>query len=78
MRWIIILVTVLSYLPASAETVYLIIKSRGGGESHSVSLVSVPMSSVEQCEEEGALITASKRFDLTHASLDVFECIRGK
>ena len=78
MKWIITLLTFVFSLPASAQTIYLVIKSRGGGDSHSVSLVSIPMSSVEQCEEEGALITASNRFDLRHASLDTFECIRGK
>ena len=65
-------------MTASAETVYLIIKSRGSGESRVPALLSVPMSSAEDCEMEGAKIISSKRFDLSSASLDAFECVTGK
>jgi len=65
--------------PASAETIYLILKSDGyGGATNDVALLKVPMETIEQCEEEGARIITSKRFDTDGAKRDAFECIRGK
>ena len=65
-------------LPASADTFYLIIKTRGSGKSRVPALLSVPMTSMEDCEEAGARIITSKRFDIDYASEDAFECLRGK
>ena len=67
-------------MPVQAETIYLLIKSeatewkRGTG----VALHSIPMTSLEQCEEMGALIISSERFDAGSAKEDGFECIQGK
>jgi hypothetical protein len=64
---------------ARAETIYLILKSDGyGGATNDVALLKVPMETIEQCEEEGAKIVTSKRFDTDGAKRDAFECIRGK
>ena len=66
-------------VPVHAKTVYLLIKSEStGSNARSVSLHSLPMESVEQCEEAGAVIIASERFDTRFAKLDGFECIEGK
>lgn len=73
-----LLATLAMPMAASAETVYLIIKSRGSGKSMVPALLSVPMASTEDCEMEGAKIISSKRFDLSYASLDAFECVIGK
>lgn len=62
--------------PVQAETVYLVVKSKLQGKG--VSLVAIPMTSREQCEEEGVLITTSQRFDLRFANQDAFECVNGK
>ena len=59
------------------ETVYLLIKSYEGIHNN-IALHSLPMSSMNQCEEMGAIIATSKRFDLYHAKHDTFECITGK
>ena len=67
--------------PAIAETIYLLIKSESSNayiKSISVSLHSLPMESVEQCEEAGALIIASERLDTKYATRNGFECIVGK
>ena len=64
-------------MPVEAETVYLLIKSYtqyGGG----LALHSLPMESLEQCEEMGAVIIASERLDTKLAKEDGFECIKGK
>lgn len=66
-------------ITANAETIYLILKSDGyGGSTNDVALLKVPMPTLEQCEEEGARIITSKRFDTDGAKRDAFECIRGK
>ena len=66
-------------MPVSAETIYLLIKSEASGKNAiSVSLHSLPMESMEQCEEAGAVIIASERFDTRSAKRDGFECIVGK
>lgn len=68
----------LAHLPANAETVYLIIKSRGSGRANATALLSIPMKSMETCEEEGARIISSKRFDMDYLHEEAFECVRGK
>lgn len=65
--------------PVQAETVYLLIKSEmnykyGGG----LAVHSIPMPSAEKCEEAGALLISSERFDTKYANRDGFECIIGK
>ena len=67
--------------PALAENIYLLIKSEAYnkyGNNISVSLHSLPMESMEQCEEAGAVIIASERLDTKYAKGDGFECIVGK
>ena len=65
-------------IPATvqAETIYLIIKA--GQYQTGIALQSIPMTSMDQCEEAGALIVGSERFDVSTARKDGFECIRGK
>ena len=65
-------------LAARAETIYLIIKSEGSGSDNQVALLKIPMESIEQCEEQGATLVSSQRFDAKYAKNDGFECIRGK
>ena len=66
-------------MPVQAETVYLVIKSvKGKYNAGGVSLHSLPMKSMEQCEEAGALIVTSTRFDVRSSSNDGFECVEGK
>ncbi|KGG10904.1 MULTISPECIES: hypothetical protein [Prochlorococcus] len=48
---------------ANAENVCLLIKSKAGSESNITSFV-VPMASMDVCEEAGAKILASKRFEV--------------
>ena len=63
-------------IPVQAETVYLLIKSdRSAG---GIALHSIPMKSLDQCEEAGAMIISSERFDTKIATRDAFECIKGK
>lgn len=61
----------------SKDQVYLVIKT-GRTTSYGIALAMqvIPMRSIEQCEESGALITTSKRFKV-HASQDGFECVSG-
>ena len=63
-------------MPVQAETVYLLIKS--GSVSSNIALHSLPMESMDQCEEAGALIIASERLDTRHSKEEGFECIIGK
>ena len=63
-------------VPVHAETVYLIIKT--GEYSSGIALQSIPMISMDQCEEAGAKLIGSERFDVRAAKSDGFECIRGK
>lgn len=69
---------IVTSMPVQAETVYLLIKSRIHASGSGIALYSIPMSSNQQCEEAGALIISSQRFDLRHAKEDAFECIQGK
>lgn len=78
MKWFLALPVLLASAPASADTVYLIIKSEGYGKDNSVALLKVPMNSIEQCEEQGAILLSSKRFDTKYLERDGFECIQGK
>lgn len=78
MKWLLGLPLLLASAPANADTVYLLIKSvyipyRGGGAA----LHSLPMNSIEECEEAGALIISSSRLKLK-STQDAFECIKGK
>ena len=65
-------------LPAQGETVYLLIKSYGVFSGIGLALHSLPMTSIEQCEEMGAVLISSKRFDLYNAKHDAYECLTGK
>jgi len=88
MKWVIVIALLITSLqPARSQqealqrskpTIYLLIKSvyipyRGGGAA----LHSLPMSSVEECEEAGALIVSSSRLKLRNTQ-DAFECITGR
>lgn len=66
-------------LPVQSETVYLVILTNLFAKAPSVH--SVPMESIQQCEEAGVTLIASKRYKPKHdkGGLDVgFECIVGK
>lgn len=63
-------------IPVCAQTTYLVIKS--DEITSGVALHSIPMLSQEQCEEAGAVIIGSSRFDTKHSTEDGFECIQGK
>ena len=63
-------------MPVCAQTTYLVIKS--DEYTSGVALHSIPMLSQEQCEEAGAVIIGSSRFDTKHSKEDGFECIQGK
>ena len=66
-------------IPVQAETVYLLIKSvKGNYGQGGIALHSIPMSSMNQCEEAGPLIISSERFNVPTAHNDGFECIKGK
>ena len=67
-------------LPSFTQTTYLLIKSEIKQRNMPVglSIHSIPMTSLEQCEEAGAVLIASSRFDTHNSSSDVFECIEGK
>jgi len=64
-------------LPVQAETAYLVLKSMKNTTIGGITVVTIPMTSLDQCEEQGALLTTSKRFDRQY-NQDVFECITGK
>ena len=66
-------------LPVQAETVYLVLKSRSLKSSAGVglSVVTIPMTSLDECEEQGTLLISSDRFDMDY-EYGVFECITGK
>ena len=57
----------------NAEEVYLILKSLA--YSDSVSIISIPMSSMKSCESAGLKIISSVRFDIKDAERETFECI---
>jgi len=63
-------------LPAQSETIYLLIKSER--KYAGMALHSLPMESLDQCEEVGALVISSDRFDTPNTHRDAFECITGK
>ena len=74
------LLSAVNSIPACSQTTYLLIKSEVKAKhlGVGVSIHSVPMTSPEQCEEAGAVIFASSRFDTRNATRDGFECIEGK
>ena len=63
-------------LPVQAETIYLLIKSERTASG--MALHSLPMETSDQCEEAGALVISSERFDTKFGKRDAFECITGK
>ena len=77
MKYLIVVASLMAVsMPVQAETVYLIIKSAQFGTG--IALQSIPMKSMEQCEEAGALLVSSERFDVKHIAKDGFECLEGK
>ena len=65
-------------IPVQAETVYLIYKaSIYDSWGNAVTLHSIPMPSIDHCEEVGAELMSSKRFEIRKGK-DAFECIIGK
>lgn len=66
-------------MPVKAETIHLLIKSRfwGTGGASGLELISIPMNSFDACEEQGAHLISSKRFEIGETQ-DAFECIKGK
>ena len=69
----------LAPLPASAQNVYLLIKSAARYDEPALSVTTIPMSSLEACEEEGAKVATSKRYNvssqLSAREFTVFECV---
>ena len=64
-------------MPVQAETIYLIYKSSiYDSWGNAVTLHSIPMPSIDHCEEVGAELMSSKRFEIR--TKDAFECITGK
>ena len=62
-----------------AETVYLVIKSEASSrDGTGLAIHSIPMKTMDACEEAGALLIASERFDIKYSRRDAFECIEGK
>ena len=65
-------------MPVQAETVYLIYKSSiYHHNGNAVTLHTLPMLSMDNCEEAGAELISSERFEIA-AGRDVFECVIGK
>ena len=65
-------------IPVQAETVYLIYKtSIYDSWGNAVTLHSIPMPSIDHCEEVGAELMSSERFEIRKGK-DAFECIIGK
>ena len=65
-------------IPVQAENVYLIYKSSiYDSWGNAVTLHSIPMPSIDHCEEVGAELMSSKRFEIRKGK-DAFECIIGK
>ena len=60
-----------------AESIYLILKSKSGNGAYSgLSVISIPMSSMESCESAGLKLISSDRFDIDErVKKDAFECI---
>jgi len=65
-------------IPVQAENVYLIYKSSiYDSWGNAVALHSIPMPSIDHCEEVGAELMSSKRFEIPRGK-DAFECITAK
>ena len=67
-------------IPVQAETIHLLIKSRFWGGSKGASgleLISIPMKSIDHCEEQGAYLISSECFVISDTK-DAFECMVGK
>lgn len=68
-------------IPVAAETTYLVVKSGMYARKKTgvgLALIKTPMLSQEQCEEAGAALVASSRFDTNLAGEDGFECLEGE
>ena len=79
MKYLFAVVSLLAVsVPVQAETIYLIIKSDKQNHTGGLALHSIPMETMDQCEEAGALLIASDRFDSRFAKDDGFECLEGK
>ena len=57
-----------------AEGVSLILKSIGYNDT-SISVISIPMRSMESCETAGVKLISSDRFDTKYNKKEAFECI---
>ena len=65
--------------PAQAETAYLVYKNYTCISGCSMSVVTIPISTMDACEEEGARLINSDRFKLVNrGERQRFECIRGR
>ena len=65
-------------MPVHAETVYLIYKSSiYDSWGNAVTLHTLAMPSIDHCEEVGAELISSKRFEIPKDK-DTFECIKAK
>ena len=65
-------------MPVQAETVYLMYKSSIYDKwGNAVTIHSLPMPSIDHCEEVGAELMSSERFEIRKGK-DAFECIIGK
>lgn len=65
-------------MPVQAETIYLVYKSAiFDSWGNAVTLHSIPMLSIDHCEEVGAELMSSKRFEI-RSGKDAFECITAK
>ena len=79
MKYLLTLVSLIfASMPVKAETVYLIYKSSiYDSWGNAVTLHSIPMPSTDHCEEVGAELMSSKRFEIRKGK-DAFECISGQ
>ena len=79
MKYLLTLVSLIfASMPVKAETVYLIYKSSiYDSWGNAVTLHSIPMPSMDHCEEVGAELMSSQRFEIREGK-DAFECITGK
>ena len=79
-RIILAIAATLSVQPACAESIWLVIRYGGNTSDAGRSLEKIEMKSFEQCEEQGALWTASERYVNEYKGETSFgyTCIEGK
>ena len=71
--------SVLVSAPVHAETIYLVYKNYTCIGECSMSIATIPMSTMDACEEEGARLVGSDRFKLVkRGERQRFECIGGQ